>query len=476
MNIIEPVDQGQSPDMTIACRRNDEMPRRPRLSVPPLFLGSPDAYAIWDAAGRIVDRNEAFRRTFLAIEDQIQDQAGLEFMSAAANGSLLAPPGTAFRSEFRSRLISHPDDASRVFRFDAWPVYDEPDSIIGILGRLTPASESDLAENHDPARIWGIALQDELTRRRARQKMSGLETLVGFGPGHEAKLKLVESAVRADCPIVIVGEPATGRHHLARILHLSHQSQHGTRLPLIPIDPSSLPSELLARDFLGIDIGSDSKAPVQPAWRVPSGATILIESLADLDTRLQDGIARASGAVRLVSLAHSRDEIDRLDPWFRVRAATIVIELAPLRARIEEIPLLAQSILDRIQAGTSPRIEGFSPESLEKLKMYDWPGNWRELERVIREIHSSATGPQVQADDIPAEIQGAFGGAWTKPVSSGGAPTGHRLESALQDASRATVLQALERYGSNKTAVARALGISRPKLYRLLAELGLDSE
>lgn len=323
-----------------------------------------------------------------------------------------------------------------------------------------------------------MALQEELTKRRARQKPLGLESFVGFGPEHEAKLKLIEAAARADCPVVIVGEAATGRHHLARILHLKHQSQQGTRLPLIPIDPASLPAELLARDFLGIDftVGPRDAAQSQPAWRVPPGATILIESLAELDSRLQDGIARATGSVRLVSLAHTREEIDRLDPWFRARSATIVIELTPLRSRIEEIPILSQSILNRIQAGTKPRIEGFSPEALERLKMYDWPGNWRELERVVRKIHATAVGPIVLADDIPADIQGAFGGAWAKPVNPDPSAAGNRLESALQDASRATVLQALERYGSNKAAVARALGISRPKLYRLLAELGLESE
>lgn len=478
MNIIESVRPGQVHAFPIARQRFNDMPRRPRLSVPSLFLGSPDAYAVWDAEGRIVDRNEAFQKLFAPNESDSASNAGSSAFLAYVQGESSILPESAFRGELRSRLVNHPGDASRVIRVEAWPIHGEPDSIIGVLGRITPVAERDITETADPSRVWGKALQDELTLRRARQKTMGFESLPGFGPVHEAILKLVEAAVRADCPVVIVGEAATGRHHMARIVHLKHQARQGARLPLIPIDPASLPSELLARDFLGIDFGTETGAASQsqPAWRVPPGATILIESLADLDTRLQDGIARAAGSVRLISLAHSHDEIDRLQPWLRARVATIVIELTPLRRRIEEIPILAQSILDRLQAGTRPRIEGFSPEALERLKLYDWPGNWRELERIVRKIHASATGPLVLADDIPAEILGAFGGAWTKPVNTERPASGHRLESAIQNASRATVLQALERFGSNKAAVARSLGISRPKLYRLLAELGLDSE
>lgn len=436
---------------------------------------------MWDPDGRLVDRNDALDRLFSDESPsaaEVSDTVGNALFEPAEsmNFPAVVPPERAFQGHSVSLIVSHPNDAARLFRLEAWPCRNEQDVVIGVLGRFEPIGEADLERIADPARIWGTRLQEELVRRRALQKHSGLDSIIGHGPSHDALLNRVQAAIRADCPVVIVGEAATGRHNLARVIHLNLQKSHGTRLPLIPLDAASLPSEILARDFLGIDPASDAPARTdsKPVWRVPPGATILVESLASLDPRLQDGIARAHGPVRLLSLAHSRDEIERLEPRFRARAATFVIELEPLRRRIDEIPMLAQMLLDRFRSGSKIRIEGFTPEALERLKMYDWPGNWRELERVLRRIFETSAGPLVEASDIPAEIQGAFGGAWTKPTRSD--PTEHLLESALQQASRATVLEALNRFGSNKAAVARALGISRPKLYRLLAEFGLETD
>jgi DNA-binding NtrC family response regulator len=436
---------------------------------------------MWDAEGRLVDRNDSFRRVFAQAREidgaQLPSDDSLTSSDLAGETAFI-PPQSAFRGCSSTRLVDDPSDASRLFRFDVWPVRDEEGDVLGVFGRVTPVDSAEIAGSNDPARLTGSLLHDELVRRRASQKPIGLESFIGYGPAHEAKARLVEAAIRADCPVLITGDPGTGRHHLARIIHLRHQAIQGTRLPLIPLDPGSLPSELLLRDFLGVDTlsGSHSTVDTPPQWRVPRGATILIENVAELDTRLQDGIARAQGAIRLISLAQSSEAIDRLEPLFRARAVTIVIELEPLRRRIEEIPLLAQSLLDRLQAGSKLRLEGFTAEAIERLKMYDWPGNWRELERVIRKIHGSAAGPLVNADDIPAEIQGAYGGAWSRPVQSSESPTvSSPLESALQQASRATVLQALQRHGSNKAAVARSLGISRPKLYRLLTDLGIET-
>ncbi len=455
------------------------MPRRPRLSVPTIFLNAPEGFAMWDMDGRLVDRNDALDRLFSDESPsaaEVSDTLGNFLFEPAESMNFpgIVPPERTFQGHSVSLIVSHPNDAARLFRLEAWPCRNEQNVVIGVLGRFEPVGEADLERIADPARIWGTRLQEELIRRRALQKQSGLDSIIGHGPSHDALLNRVQAAIRADCPVVIVGEAATGRHHLARVIHLNLQKSHGARLPLIPLDAASLPSEILARDFLGIDPASDAPArsDSKAVWRVPPGATILVESLAALDPRLQDGIARAQGQVRLLSLAHSREEIERLEPRLRARAATFVIELEPMRRRIDEIPMLAQMLIDRFQSGSKVRIEGFTAEALERLKMYDWPGNWRELERVLRRIFETSAGPLVEASDIPAEIQGAFGGAWTKPTRSDS--TEHLLESALQQASRATVLEALNRFGSNKAAVARALGVSRPKLYRLMAELGLD--
>ena len=447
------------------------MPRRPRLSLPNLLMDAAEGYALWDSAGELVDYNPAFIQ-LCGLSDPTGDQADFISKPTRQIKPGFAPPQSVYHGLPASTIAHVGVDANTGLHFLSWPIFDSSGSLQAILGRLSPLNQANQECDHDPSRLWGLRLQDELVKRRmSQQRQLGFESLAGFGPAHERLLRQIKAAILARCHITIAGEPGSGRHHVARLIHSQWQALKNERLSLIPLDPVSLPVEILARDFLGVDPVEYQTPLNPPKWRVAPGATILIEEISGLDEKMQLWISRADENVRLIALARSAAELESLAPEFQSMIDTFILEVKPLRYRVEELPLFAQAMLERVQAGSGRRLDGFTAAALQRLQMYDWPGNWRELERVVRLCCETARGPLITADDIPASIQGAYGGAWMTAAKE---PPKDRLEEALGQTRRQAVEQALKQFPDNKAAAARALGISRPKLYRLIEELGLS--
>lgn len=447
------------------------MPRRPRLSLPNLLMDAVEGYALWDSQAELVDYNPSFMN-LCGIADQHGEPADFISRSSRKIDPGFVPPQCVYHGDPAFNIIHVGADANSVLQFWAWPIIDPEGNVQAVMGRISPPNAAALQFEQDPARLWGLRLQDELVKRRVTQQAMGLESLTGFGQAHERLLRQIKAAIAAKCHVVVVGEQGTGRHHVARLIHSQWQVEKQERLSFIPLDPTSLPVEILARDFLGVESTEARQPAAWPKWRVSPGATILIEDISSLDSKMQFWISQAEETVRMIALARSPADIESLVPEFKSMIDTLVLEIKPLRNRVPELPIFAQAMLHRVQAGSGRRMDGFTAAALERLQMYDWPGNWHELERVIRLCHQSAKGPLIATDDIPASIQGAYGGAWMVPVKDH-SPKDH-LEEALGQTRRLAVEQALKQFPDNKAAAARALGISRPKLYRLMAELGLD--
>ncbi|RLT10182.1 MAG: hypothetical protein DWI24_08960 [Planctomycetota bacterium] len=450
------------------------MPRRPRLSLPTLLMDAAEGYALWDTHGHMVDHNPCLEK-LCGKPDPPDDSANdlQDYIKRKNPDFGITPPASALIGALTETLISLSTNPSNLFQLQCWPVTDSESNLIAILGRIQIANPLSTNTYDDPSRFWGLKLQDELLRRRLAQQPLGLDNLCGFGQDHDQLLRRVNAAIQSKCNLMIIGESGSGRHNLSRLIHSQWQFNSSHRSPLIPLDPKSLPAEILMRDFLLKDSSKTShstKKPI-PKWRVPANSTILIEDATALEPDFQDLISQAEENVRIISLLTTYSSMDLLKPAFRSKASTIILTLKPLRERIPEIPILAQFMLERIRTETTKRIDGFHPSAIIQLQMFDWPDNWRDLERVIRLAMLSTQGPLIRPEDIPASIQGAYGGAWMQlPKVS----PGDRLNDALDQTRRISVEQALKQFPDNKAAAARALGVSRPKLYRLMAELGLE--
>ncbi len=157
---------------------------------------------------------------------------------------------------------------------------------------------------------------------------------------------------------------------------------------------------------------------------------------------------------------------------FGLRLSTVVIHLPPLSQRREDIPLLAQAFLEEQNARGAKQLRGFSPEALDQLAAYPWPGNIDELAATVHEAHSTAEGHQVAPADLPQRIFLAAA-ARRMPRRE---PQPIDLETFLAQIERELIERALRLANGNKTKAARLLNLTRPRLYRRMVQLGFEVE
>jgi DNA-binding NtrC family response regulator len=316
-------------------------------------------------------------------------------------------------------------------------------------------------------------LRVELLELRKRLlDRSGFDGLIGLGPEHRRLVDQVTAAAVSEVPILVIGEVGTGKKLVARTIH-----QRGPRRqsPILPFDCRALPPEVLERELFG----TWSVSPERPV-RAPEGSTVILTEVLDLPRDLQARLVAALGSTfRLIATTTGDPEAalraEQLRPDLYYALTALVIRLRPLRERLDEIPLLAQHLLERANLRSDRPRDGFTPEALDALAAYDWPGNLRELARVIiDESHRQGDQRLIQLDDLSPKIRGARGGAYLPPPSPISEPL--PLKERLTEFEKQLIEQALEKSGDNKSRAAKLLGVNRPFLYRRLKELGLADD
>ena len=347
-------------------------------------------------------------------------------------------------------------------RVEFWPFHDAQGELIGVVGVARPVDDAAAAPESQGHKLRAelMAVRDQLHRRH------GIESLVGRGPEHRRLLDQVAAAAATAVPVLIVGEGGTGKRLVAQTIH---QAGPRRQAPLLAFDCRALPFEVLDRELFGTP--SD---PPEPGLAAPAGSTVVIGDILDLPRDLQAQLAgRLDGRVRLIATtagdpdaAFAADQL-RLDLYYAL--TTLVVRLRPLRDRRDDLPLLAQAFLERYNQRGGRHREGFRPDALAALAAHDWPGNLRELARVVEDAHGRGDTPQITADDIPPTIRGQRGGAYLPPAPV--APPS--LKDLLLQTERRAIERALARSRHNKTRAAKLLGVNRPFLYRRIKELGL---
>lgn len=307
----------------------------------------------------------------------------------------------------------------------------------------------------------------------------GIGRLTGRSPVMEELKSTILEVAESRAPVLILGESGVGKELAARALH-----EHSNRREelFVPVNCGALPEGLLETELFGHVRGSFTGAvrDRRGHFQMAHHGTIFLDEVAELPPALQvkllrvlqDGTFTRVGEetpttvdVRLLA-ATNRDLFcamanGRFRPDLYYRLAVVPLEVPPLRDRLEDIPVLARHVLERIATAGGripPSIENCT---LESLQTYDWPGNVRELENALHYAFILSHGDPIQARHLPGHVRKSIEKAYVTR------PQGRVTPDQVRDA--------LTRSAGNRTRAAEMLGISRATLYRHLARL-LDSE
>ena len=352
----------------------------------------------------------------------------------------------------------------------------------GAFNYLTkPFPLRDLETQIGKAREQGRLRKENQHLRQLIARSQPSAHMVGGSAAMQELFKLIERAGPSDKAILIQGESGTGKELVARALH---NSSRRADKPLVVINCAALPETLLESELFGHEKGSFTGAvATKPGlFEVADGGTLFIDEIGEMPGALQakllrvleDGSLRRIGSlqerkvnVRLLA-ATNRDlaaEVKagrfREDLYYRINVLSL--ELPPLRERAGDIPLLIERFLGpgwQLDAAVQFRLEA-----------YAWPGNIRQLINVLERAKILADDETIRLKDLPKEV------AVDAPSTSNGKPAQAAASDDLGTLQRQKIVEVLRRVNCNKSRAAKALGIDRRKLYRLLEKYAIaDAE
>ncbi len=309
--------------------------------------------------------------------------------------------------------------------------------------------------------------------------------LLGTSAAMQDLREMIARVARSQAPVHIYGESGTGKELVAKLIHESGPRRDG---PFVPVNCGAIPTELMESELFGHKRGSftgavsDKKGLIQSA----EGGTLFLDEIADLPLHMQVKLLRVIQEkavrpigeqtevgidVRLLSATHRNlgqlvaEGKFREDLFYRVNV--IEMRVPSLRERPEDVPELAEAVLRRLGRRMKMTPPMLAREALAALESYSFPGNVRELENILERAITLCTTGEIRLADIqlrPSPV-GSSSGAGSQP-----APLGDHLEDIERDA----IVNALEQTRYNKTAAAKALGMSFRALRYRIKKLGIE--
>ena len=326
-------------------------------------------------------------------------------------------------------------------------------------------------------------LKREVHYLRSRER-TGYAEIVGESPSMQRLFEVLRRLERVDAPTVLIqGESGTGKDLVARAIHGRGPRRQG---PYMEIDCTALPEPLIESELFGHERGAftDARSTKRGLLEVASGGIVFLDEIGELPLGMQSKLLRTmenrkfrrvggladiplDAGIITATNRSLKEEVKaarfREDLYFRLHV--VPIEVPPLRERREDIPLLVQHFLDRLNRAFGRTVRGCTGEAMGLLQGYRWPGSVRELRNVIERSVILLQGEVITAEDLPAEVRYSI----PSSGSSAGCPFVLPEEGVDLDAvERGLLQQALTRTAGNQSAAARLLGISRYALrYRM---------
>lgn len=316
--------------------------------------------------------------------------------------------------------------------------------------------------------------------RDAAQPSQGVGRLVGQSPPMRRVYELITRLRDTDASVLLSGESGTGKELVARALHT--ESQRASH-PFVAINCAAVPAHLLESELFGHVKGAftDARNSREGLFEQADGGTILLDEVGEMPLEMQPKLLRVLQERRVrpvggnrevpfdtrIIAATNRDletEVEegrfREDLYYRLNV--VQIHIPPLRARGNDILLLAQHFVRQAGERTGKAVQGISSEAAKKLLEYDWPGNVRQLENWIERAVTLTRFDQIMVEDLPDKIR-KYQSTRTDQAE---VDAEHML--TLEELERRYIERVLKAADGNKTQAAKILGLDRRTLYRKL--------
>jgi two-component system NtrC family response regulator len=327
--------------------------------------------------------------------------------------------------------------------------------------------------------------EENRSLREALGKRYEYNNIVAQSDKMQAVLAMVERVAPTNATVLLGGESGVGKDLIARAIH-----EHSTRArgPYIKINSTAIPENLLESELFGYEKGAFSGATTaKPGkFELADKGTLFLDEIGDVPAATQVKLLRVlqekeferlGGTktlkvdVRLVAATNRdlraalEDGTFREDLFYRLNV--VAIDIPPLRDRKEDIPPLANFFLAKYSTDSQKRLQGITPQAMNRLMDFHWPGNARELENIIQRGVMLSSGTMLDVGDIHLDVPSPRASA-----GDGAAPTlppGMTLDQWEEELIR----EALRRANGNKSQAARALGLSRNALRYRLSKMGV---
>lgn len=333
-------------------------------------------------------------------------------------------------------------------------------------------------------------LKDNQRLRAELDEHQQIDSLIGDSPSFRRVLQAIDSVRESNATILLTGESGTGKEMVARAIH-----KHGNRAdkPFVAVNCAAIPEGLLESEMFGHRKGAFTGAVTDRIGRFQQAdkGTLFLDEIGEMPLALQAKILRALQErviepvgdprerkvdVRVIAATNKNlleavaNKEFREDLYYRLNV--FPIPLPALRERVEDIAPLARHFAHSLGAAAGKRITGFSPQALQAMAHYSWPGNIRELQNCVERATIVASGTVIEDDDLPAYLF-ASSPAGSGAILNEGTSVPPDLDAALAEVEKAYILAALAQSNGVQAAAAQLIGISERSFWYRLKKLGI---
>ena len=335
-------------------------------------------------------------------------------------------------------------------------------------------------------------LQDEVLQLRQQLKETySFHNIISKNAEMHRIFQLIHHIGGTKSTVLIEGETGTGKELIAKAVHYASEDRQGN---LVAINCAALPESLLESELFGHERGAFTSADARRKGRfeLADKGTIFLDEIGDISQAMQAKLLRVLQEkrfervgghesidvdIRVVAATNKSLENEVKEGKFRedlfYRLNVIKIDVPPLRDRPEDIPLLITHFLNKY-ARTNEPPKKVSPEAMDRLLAYRWPGNIRQLENAIERAAVITVGDTINADNLPRQIVGASAEESPRFEIDLKHPLPHYLQQATEQIERQYILKALEKCRGNVGSCAKLCGLSRRSVSGKISQYGID--